>query len=65
MHQIDLAQIPSSYDIWVASYGTNNGSVPASKYEFAGNHDIWQYTSTGKIDGISGNVDFNISYKKY
>ena len=65
MNQIDLAQIPSSYDIWVASYGANNGTVPASKYEFAGNHDIWQYTSTGKIDGISGNVDFNISYKKY
>jgi len=65
MNQIDLAQIPSSYDIWVASYGTNNGSVPASKYEFAGNHDIWQYTSTGRIDGINGNVDFNISYKKY
>ncbi len=62
---IDLNQIPSNYDIWVASFGMNDGNVPASKYEFAGNHDIWQYTSTGKIPGISGNVDFNISYKKY
>ena len=22
--------------------------------------DVWQYTSTGKVDGISGNVDVNI-----
>ena len=26
-------------------------------------HDIWQYTSTGNIPGINGNVDMNISYK--
>ena len=26
---------------------------------------IWQYSSTGKVAGISGNVDMNISYKDY
>ena len=26
---------------------------------------IWQYSSNGKIDGISGSVDLNISFKKY
>ena len=26
---------------------------------------IWQYTSKGKMPGISGNVDLNISYKDY
>ena len=26
---------------------------------------IWQYSSSGKIDGISGSVDLNISFKKY
>ena len=26
---------------------------------------IWQYSETGTVDGISGNVDLNISYKNY
>ena len=61
---IDLNKIPDDYNIWVASYGTNDG-LPQENVKFPGNHDIWQYTSTGKIDGISTNVDFNICYKKY
>ena len=61
---IDLNKIPDDYNIWVASYGTNDG-LPQENVKFPGNHDIWQYTSTGKMDGISTNVDFNICYKKY
>ena len=63
--QIDLDRIPNDYSIWVASYGQNNGDVPDDIYQYTGNHDIWQYTSTGTINGISGYVDFNICYKKY
>ena len=61
---IDLARIPNDYSIWVAGYGTNDG-LPQDPAKFPGNHDIWQYTSSGTIDGIAGNVDFNICYKKY
>ena len=25
--------------------------------------DIWQYSSTGRVDGISGDVDMNISFR--
>jgi GH25 family lysozyme M1 (1,4-beta-N-acetylmuramidase) len=41
---------------WIAKYGSNDGqphtkpSVPC---------DLWQYTSVGKLDGITGNVDLN------
>ncbi len=63
--QIDLNKIPNDYSIWVASYGPNNGDVPDDIYQYTGNHDIWQYTSTGRVNGINGNVDFNICYKKY
>lgn len=44
---------------WIPRYGKNDGTVEGStkpNYEC----DVWQYTSTGKIDGISGNVDMNL-----
>ena len=43
---------------WVAQY--NN----VCQYE--GEHlDIWQYTSKGNVDGISGNVDMNECYRDF
>lgn len=41
---------------WVAKYSSNE---PACDW------DIWQYTSKGKIPGISGNVDKNRCQKDY
>ncbi len=43
------------YQIWLAEYR----SVPL----YQGYYQMWQYTSKGKIDGISGNVDIDISYQ--
>ncbi len=43
------------YSIWLAEYR----SVPL----YQGYYKMWQYTSKGKIDGIKGNVDINISYE--
>ena len=45
------------YDFWYAYYGEKL----RYPYEFS----MWQYTDAGKIDGISGNVDFNISFVDY
>jgi GH25 family lysozyme M1 (1,4-beta-N-acetylmuramidase) len=45
------------YDIWIAYYGT----PLYYPYHF----NIWQYTSTGSVDGISGNVDLNICFTDY
>lgn len=42
---------------WVASWGSNNGT-PQAKPNIEG-VDLWQYTSEGKINGISGRVDLN------
>ena len=44
------------YDLWIADYRGYNGY---------GECDMWQYSSSGKVDGISGNVDMNICYKNY
>ena len=43
------------YDKWFAYY-----SFP-DYYPYA--HSIWQYSSTGEVDGIKGNVDMNIAFK--
>ena len=61
---IDMEQIPSDYSIWIAAWGANNGTVPKDIYKYAGEHDIWQYSSTGWVEGVSGNVDVNVAYKK-
>ena len=45
------------YDIWLAHYTT--------KTDYTGKYDIWQYTSSGSIPGINGNVDLNWCFKRY
>lgn len=47
----------NQYKIWLAQYN--------SQYTYKGKVDLWQYSERGKIDGISGNVDMNISYLGY
>ncbi len=44
------------YDIWYALWSKSKGNINAG---------IWQYSATGKVSGISGNVDLDISYKDY
>lgn len=46
---------------WIAKYGVNDGSYDESRKPNIGEF-IWQYTSRGKVDGISGNVDLNMMY---
>nr|MCR5279668.1 hypothetical protein [Lachnospiraceae bacterium] len=56
-NNINVSEL-TSYTIWLAQYATQP-SYTASRY------DIWQYSSKGTIDGISGNVDLNLSYISY
>lgn len=46
----------AGYPIWLAHYTTNT--------DYAGTFDFWQYSSTGSVSGISGNVDMNFYYAK-
>ncbi|MGJ8540098.1 glycoside hydrolase family 25 protein [Heyndrickxia coagulans] len=43
---------PSNTKIWLARYNITLGT----------NADVWQYTETGTIDGITGHFDLDISY---
>ena len=53
-----------SYDLWLARYPANdNGTMQTRLKPTAGIG--WQYSSKGKVVGISGNVDMNVFYKDY
>lgn len=54
--KFDLS-ILSQIDIWYAFYG----DTPDMYY----NYMMWQYSCTGQVDGISGDVDLNICFKNY
>jgi len=44
------------YPVWLAHY--------TSKTSYKGNYMMWQLSNTGRIDGIYGDVDINVMYKK-
>ncbi len=44
----------SGYNVWVARYNSQHG--------WTGKINIWQYSSSGSVSGISGRVDMDIAY---
>ena len=56
MHKLDLPRI-KDYDFWLAEYAEK----PSYYYDFK----IWQYSNTGRVPGIEGDVDLNICFRPY
>ncbi|MCI1268881.1 MAG: glycoside hydrolase family 25 protein [Ruminococcus sp.] len=56
LFKLDLPRL-TDYDFWLAEYG----STPSYYY----NYNMWQYSCTGTIPGIFGDVDLNLSFKDY
>lgn len=56
MHKLDLPRV-KDYDFWLADYNEK----PTYYYDFS----IWQYSNTGKVPGIGGDVDLNICFRPY
>lgn len=54
--KLDLSRL-SGYGFWLAEYR----DTPEFPYEF----EIWQYASDGRVDGIQGDVDLNMSFVDY
>lgn len=51
---LNYDELYGTYYVWLAQYNTE----PQFKC------DIWQHTSSGKVDGINGNADLNIIYNQ-
>ena len=48
------ASVQDKWSVWVAQYYT--------ECQYKKDYIIWQYSSSGKVDGISGNCDMNYFY---
>ncbi|MDT6981312.1 GH25 family lysozyme [Levilactobacillus zymae] len=53
-HKLNFSKFDGA---WIAKYSSVKPSVPGVTI------DLWQYTSTGRVSGISGNVDLNKALK--
>ena len=51
----------ADYDIWVACWGDEEKLFENFSYHYG----MWQYSETGKLDGIEEYVDLNYCYKDY
>lgn len=49
-------ELSKRYTTWIAHYGVNQD-------RYRGQYDMLQYTSSGRVNGITGNVDMNIMYR--
>lgn len=49
----DLREL-AEYDLWLAEYD----AVPDFYYHF----DLWQYSNSGRVDGIEGDVDLDLAF---
>lgn len=59
-NNLDMANIPNNAvkNTWVAEYGVE-------KTKYTGTYIMWQYTSKGSVNGISGNVDLSHQYEPF
>lgn len=48
--------VPEDVPVWAARWGVSAPGVAC---------EMWQYSDSGRVAGITGNVDLNISYKDY
>ena len=44
--------------LWVANFGVDEPQVPAANWAGYG-WSVWQFTSTGRVRGVTGDVDKN------
>ncbi len=54
--KLDMSAL-SEYTVWLADYSTTPG--------YTGNYDMWQYSCTGVVNGVTGQVDMNYCYKDF
>lgn len=54
------------YDVWLARYPKDQSKTkPEDKPKTDFSYGIWQYTGSGRVPGISGDVDLDWAYKDY
>ena len=57
-YELDMGRLANRWDVWLADY---TGKTPAVGYHY----NAHQHTSKGRVPGISGNVDLNVTTRNY
>lgn len=57
-YELDMGRLANRWDVWLADY---TGKTPAVGYHY----NAHQHTSKGRVPGISGNVDLNVTELNY
>lgn len=53
----------NQYNLWVASYGNNDGNVPQGNEDlYKGQYNVWQYSSVVNTPGLNRKGDADIMY---
>lgn len=55
-NRLDMAQL-SKWTFWLAQYN--------DRVTYTGKYDMWQYSSSGSLPGVTGKVDLNYCYKDF
>ena len=50
-------EVANKYSLWIAEY--------ANRCKYQNSYDMWPKSNLGRVDGISGDVDIDISYKNF
>ncbi len=58
---LDEKSLGADDELWLASWYSSG--TPSK--DFSASYGLWQYTSSGSVDGIKGNVDLDVAYKDY
>ena len=53
LNKLEISRLSPAYEIWLAHWVTQTN--------YTNSYKIWQYTDKGKVDGVPGNVDLNVS----
>jgi GH25 family lysozyme M1 (1,4-beta-N-acetylmuramidase) len=58
---LEIDRIKDKYDIWLASWIVTGENIS----DYSDDYAMWQYTATGKVNGIATDVDRNGVYRDF
>ena len=61
--KIDTDRVCAKYECWLAQYWSTGTFDTYGEYD--GICGMWQYSSSGSVDGIPGQVDMDLAFKDY
>lgn len=71
VHRYDWSEVAENYSLWNAGYPSGYTTIygfvenPPMRYdlgEFSDNTSLYQYTSSGRLNGWTGNLDLDVFY---